>query len=126
VQGIGCEQHACAWAGFEVWTQLWASWTLPFAWALTWRAMTDKRFIAPAAGLIALTVAFLLAAEAHFTLGIYTHCGYRLPNAVVSFMSRPGWASINSMPPGIACAVGRCLEPQGRAAPSLRGSPQTS
>ncbi len=46
------------WAGFGVWTQLWASWTLPFAWALTWRAMTDKRFIAPAAALIALTAAF--------------------------------------------------------------------
>jgi Bacterial membrane protein YfhO len=58
VQGIGYEQHAYVWAGFGVWTQLWASWTLPFAWALTWRALADKRFIAPAAGLIALTAAF--------------------------------------------------------------------
>jgi hypothetical protein len=41
-----------------VWTQLWGSWALPFAWALTWRAMTDRRFIAPAAGLVALTAAF--------------------------------------------------------------------
>ncbi len=41
-----------------MWTQLWASWALPFAWALTWRALGDKRFIAPAAALIALTAAF--------------------------------------------------------------------
>ncbi len=58
IQGIGYEQHAYFWSGFGVWTQLWASWALPFAWALTWRAMTDKRFIAPAAGLVALTAAF--------------------------------------------------------------------
>lgn len=58
VGGIGYEQRAYLWSGFGVWTQLWASWTLPFAWALTWRAMTDRRFIAPAAGLIALTTAF--------------------------------------------------------------------
>lgn len=56
--GIGYEQHAYLWAGFGVWTQLWGSWALPFAWALTWRAMADKRFIAPAAGLVALTAAF--------------------------------------------------------------------
>ncbi len=58
VPGIGYEQHAYLWAGFGVWTQLWASWALPFAWALTWRAMTDRRFIAPAAALVALTAAF--------------------------------------------------------------------
>ncbi len=58
VPGIGYEQHAYLWAGFGVWTQLWGSWALPFAWALTWRAMTDRRFIAPAAGLAAVTAAF--------------------------------------------------------------------
>ena len=58
VPGIGYEQHAYLWAGFGVWTQLWASWTLPFAWALTWRATADKRFIAPAAALVAVTAAF--------------------------------------------------------------------
>ncbi len=56
--GIGYEQHAYVWAGYGVWTQMWGSWALPFAWALTWRAMADKRFIAPAAGMIALTAAF--------------------------------------------------------------------
>jgi hypothetical protein len=58
VEGIGYEQHAYVWAGFGVWTQLWGSWALPFAWALTWRAMTDRRFIAPAAALVTLTAAF--------------------------------------------------------------------
>jgi hypothetical protein len=58
VPGIGYEQHAYLWAGFGVWTQLWGSWALPFAWALTWRAMTDKRFIAPGAALVAVTAAF--------------------------------------------------------------------
>jgi hypothetical protein len=58
VPGIGYEQHAYVWAGFGVWTQLWGSWALPFAWALSWRALADRRFIAPAAGLMALTAAF--------------------------------------------------------------------
>jgi hypothetical protein len=55
--GIGYELHAYTWAGFGVWTQLWGSWALPFAWALTWRALTDTRFLAPAAALVALTAA---------------------------------------------------------------------
>jgi hypothetical protein len=55
VPGIGYEQHAYVWSGYGVWTQLWASWALPFAWALTWRAVADKRFIAPAATAVALT-----------------------------------------------------------------------
>lgn len=63
VPGIGYEQHAYLWAGYGVWTQLWASWTLPFAWALTWRAAADRRFIALAAALVALTAAL------HFETG---------------------------------------------------------
>jgi hypothetical protein len=53
--GIGYEQSAYLWSGFGVWTQLWGSWALAFAWALSWRAMTGKRFLAPAAALVALT-----------------------------------------------------------------------
>jgi hypothetical protein len=63
VPGIGYEQHAYVWSGYGIWSQLWASWALPFAWALSWRAMTDKRFLAPAAALVALTAAF------HFETG---------------------------------------------------------
>ena len=80
VQGIGYEQHAYIWTGFGVWTQLWASWALPFAWALTWRAMTDRRFIAPAAALIAMTAAF------HYETG-YLAFG-AIP--VMALLVRPG------------------------------------
>jgi hypothetical protein len=56
--GIGFERGAYMWTGgAEVWTQLLASWALPFAWASTWRAMRDARFAWLAAGLIGLTVA---------------------------------------------------------------------
>ena len=41
--GVGYEQHAYVWTGFGVWTQLWASWTLPLAWGLSWRAIRDGR-----------------------------------------------------------------------------------
>src|ERR1051326_3529190 len=67
VPGVGYEQHAYVWLGYGVWTQLWGSWALPFAWALTWRALADKRFLAPAAALVALTAAF------HFETGYLAH-----------------------------------------------------
>lgn len=63
VAGVGYEQKGYIWIGYGVWTQLFASWTLPFAWATTWRAMENKRFIAPATLLIGLTAAF------HFETG---------------------------------------------------------
>ena len=60
---VGYERGAYLWIGYGVWAQLWASWTLPLAWALTWRALEDKRFLAPAALLTALTIGF------HFETG---------------------------------------------------------
>ena len=41
--GIGYEQNAYVWVGFGVWTQLWASFTLPLAWGFSWRASVDGR-----------------------------------------------------------------------------------
>jgi hypothetical protein len=61
--GAGYEQHAYVWTGFGVWTQLWASWTLPLAWGWSWRAIRDGRGYLPAIGLTALTVAL------HFETG---------------------------------------------------------
>ena len=61
--GVGYEQHAYVWTGFGVWTQLWASWTLPLAWGLSWRAIRDGRGYLPAVLLTALTVAL------HFETG---------------------------------------------------------
>ena len=63
VTGVGYEQHAYVWSGFGVWTQLWASWTLPLAWGLSWRAIREGRGYVWAALLTALTVAL------HFETG---------------------------------------------------------
>ncbi|HXW81391.1 MAG TPA: hypothetical protein VEJ84_17950, partial [Acidimicrobiales bacterium] len=63
--GVGFERGAYMWiGGAEVWTQLLGSWALPFAWACTWRAMKDARFIWVAAALVGLTV------------GLHFLCGY--------------------------------------------------
>jgi hypothetical protein len=61
--GVGYEQPAYVWIGYGLWTQLWASWTLPLAWATTWRSLSDRRFVAPASVCIAATMAF------HFETG---------------------------------------------------------
>jgi len=55
--GIGYEQHAYVWAGFGVWTQLWASMTLPLAWGFSWRAIRHGRDLLPAVVFVSLTVA---------------------------------------------------------------------
>jgi hypothetical protein len=61
--GVGYEQGAYVWTGFGVWTQLWASWTLPLAWGWSWRAIRDGRGYFRAVLLTALTVAL------HFETG---------------------------------------------------------
>ncbi len=63
VTGVGYEQHAYVWTGFGVWTQLWAQWTLPLAWGLSWRAIRDGRGYLTAVLFTALTVAL------HFETG---------------------------------------------------------
>jgi len=61
--GVGYEQGAYVWLGYGVWTQLWAMWTLPLAWGLSWRAIRDGRGYLAATALTALTVAL------HFETG---------------------------------------------------------
>ena len=61
--GVGYEQHAYVWTGFGVWTQLWAMWTLPLAWGLSWRAIREGRGYLRAVLFTALTVAL------HFETG---------------------------------------------------------
>jgi hypothetical protein len=61
--GVGYEQHAYVWTGYGVWTQLWASWTLPLAWGFSWRVIRDGRGYFKAVLFTALTVAF------HFETG---------------------------------------------------------
>ncbi len=55
--GIGYETKAYVWIGYGVWTQLWASWTLPLAWGFTYRALSTLRGAFWAVLFIMLTVA---------------------------------------------------------------------
>jgi hypothetical protein len=65
--GIGYEDMAYLWRGYGVWTQLWASWTLPLAWGFSFRALdarhSVRRSVLPAAFFIMVTVAL------HFETG---------------------------------------------------------
>jgi hypothetical protein len=61
--GVGYEPKAYVWVGWGVWTQLCASWVLPFAWACTWRALSSRCAVVPAVLCTALTVAL------HFETG---------------------------------------------------------
>ncbi len=79
--GVGYEQHAYIWTGFGVWTQLWAMWFLPLAWALTWRAADDRRFVVPAALATAMTVA------CHFETGYLAALGV----VVVALLEPRAW-----------------------------------
>ena len=76
--GVGYEQISYLWGGFGLWSQLWAMWTLPFAWALSWRAVDERRFVVPAAVLVAATAAF------HFQTGYLAFAGL-----VVFVLARP-------------------------------------
>lgn len=58
VPGVGYEQKAYLWVGYGLWAQLWASWALPFAWAATWRALSDRRWSIVAVAAITATAAF--------------------------------------------------------------------
>ena len=77
----GYEQRAYIFLGYGLWTQLFAMWSLPIAWGLTWRAITDHRRHLAAAVLVALTICF------HFETGYLALAALdRLP---VRFATRP-------------------------------------
>jgi hypothetical protein len=61
--GVGFEQVTYLFSGFGVWTQLWAMWTLPLAWAFSWRAVSERKYVLPAVLFVSLTAAF------HFLTG---------------------------------------------------------
>jgi hypothetical protein len=61
--GVGYEQRAYLWTGYGVWTQLWASMTLPLAWGFSWRAIRFGGRRLPAVAFTALTIAL------HFETG---------------------------------------------------------
>jgi hypothetical protein len=75
---VGYEQISYLWGGYGLWSQLFAMWTLPFAWALSWRAVEERRYLVPAAVLVAATTAF------HFETGYLAFAGI-----VVFVLARP-------------------------------------
>jgi hypothetical protein len=76
--GIGYEQASYLWSGYGLWSQLFAMWTLPFAWACSWRAVDERRYLVPAALLVAATAAL------HFETGYLAFLGV----AVFTFARR--------------------------------------
>jgi hypothetical protein len=61
--GYGYETGSYTYGGYGVYTQLWAMWTLPLAWGLTWQAVTRGRRLTAAVVALALTMAL------HFITG---------------------------------------------------------
>lgn len=83
---LGYEWGSYAWRGYGTWTQLWGMWLLPFAWALSWRAISSGRAYALAALVLALTVAvhLLTGYLALLSLGVFALVDLReLPRRVV-------------------------------------------
>jgi hypothetical protein len=71
--GHGYEFASYSWQGFGVWSQLWAMWMLPLAWALTWRAVARKKSYALAVAALSLAIAlhFLTGYLAALSVGIW-------------------------------------------------------
>ena len=61
--GIGFENHAYTWIGYGLFTPAFGMWMLPLSWAMTYRALDDRRF---APGCIALGVGTIFF---HFETG---------------------------------------------------------
>jgi hypothetical protein len=127
VTGIGYERGAYVWAGYGVWAQLWGSWALPFAWAVTWRAGRHPRYMWAAGALIGITAAL------HFETGYLAFLGLvavvvtgdaawwaRAKRATVTFavaaaaaawvvvplIAESRWAAMNEVLSGTALAKG--------------------
>jgi hypothetical protein len=119
VPGVGYEPKAYLWIGYGVWAQLWASWTLPLAWAFTWRALEDWRFVAPAAAAVAATACFhfetgYLALAAIFVLPLVSpsQLKTRVPRAAVTLvaaLAAAAWALVPLVVFGKWAAVNQVL-----------------
>jgi len=126
--GIGYEQHAYVWTGFGVWTQLWASMTLPLAWGYSWRAVRQGRGYLAAVLAVAVTTAFHYETGYtwRFMIGVQlvcvflaragaAWCGRQLPPALVRFSLRscvcsPG-SAMALAPVGALVAMAAVLTP---------------
>jgi hypothetical protein len=54
--GLGYEWGSYVWRGSGTWAQLWGMWALPFAWGLSWRAISSGRRLWLAALVLGVTV----------------------------------------------------------------------
>jgi len=73
VTGRGFGHQSYIWIGSGLWSQLWAMWTLPLAWAFSWRYISQRRYLFPAVLALSLTIVFhfLTAYLAGLTLGVW-------------------------------------------------------
>ncbi len=73
VTGRGFGHQSYIWIGSGLWSQLWAMWTLPLAWAFSWRFISQRKSLFPAVLMLALTIAFhfLSAYLAGLTLAVW-------------------------------------------------------
>jgi hypothetical protein len=71
--GYGFEQGSYAWQGYGMWAQLWGMWMLPIALALTYRAVSNRKYLTFAAIALGLTFAthFLAGYLAALALGVW-------------------------------------------------------
>ena len=70
---LGFEWSSYVWRGSGTWAQLWGMWALPFAWGLTWRAVSKGRTIALAAFVLGITICLhlLIGYLAILSLGVW-------------------------------------------------------
>ena len=70
---LGFEWSSYVWRGSGTWAQLWGMWALPFAWGLSWRAVSKGRTIALAALVLGITVCLhlLIGYLALLSLGVW-------------------------------------------------------
>jgi hypothetical protein len=73
VTGRGFGHQSYVWIGSGLWSQLWAMWTLPLAWAFSWRYLSQRRSLLPAVLTLSLTITFhfLSAYLAALTLAVW-------------------------------------------------------
>ena len=73
VTGRGFGHQSYLWIGSGLWSQLWAMWTLPLAWAFSWRFISQRKSLFPAVLMLSLTIAFhfLTAYLAGLTLAVW-------------------------------------------------------
>jgi len=71
--GYGFEHGSYIWAGYGVYSQLFAMWLAPLAWGLTWRAVAGGRNLAAAAAATGLTIAchFIAGYLVLLTVGVW-------------------------------------------------------